>query len=169
MDCHSLLQDIFLIQALNPGLLNCRENACHMSYQHGSITVRYYFYVAVLDHTRHPRNIINILYVQFSCSVVSDSLQPHGPQHTRLPCPLPSLRVYSNSCPIESVMPSSHLILCRPHLLLPSIFPSIRVFSNELALHIRWPKYCSFSFSLFSEYSGKVVVFSANPKDASSH
>ena len=49
---------------------------------------------------------------------------------------------------IESVMPSSHLILCRPLFLLPSIFPSIRVFSNESALHIRWPKYWSFSFNL---------------------
>ena len=48
---------------------------------------------------------------------------------------------------IEMVMPSSHLILCRPLLLLPSIFPSIRVFSNESALHIRWPKYWSFSFN----------------------
>ena len=52
-------------------------------------------------------------------------------------------------------MPSNHLILCRPLLLLPSIIPSIRVFSNELALHIRWPKYWSFSFSisLSNEYS----------------
>ena len=49
---------------------------------------------------------------------------------------------------IESVMPSNHLILCRPLLLLPSIFPSITVFSNESALHIRWPKYWSFSFSI---------------------
>ena len=49
---------------------------------------------------------------------------------------------------IESVMPSNHLILCRPHLLLPSVFPSIRVFSNESALRIRWPKYWSFSFSI---------------------
>ena len=57
---------------------------------------------------------------------------------------------------IESVMPSNHLILCRPFLLLPSIFPSIRTFSNELALHIRWPKYWSFSFSIIpsNEYSG---------------
>ena len=56
---------------------------------------------------------------------------------------------------IESVMPSSHLILCRPLLLLPSIFPSIRVFSNESVLHIRWPKYWSFSFSISpsNEYS----------------
>ena len=49
---------------------------------------------------------------------------------------------------IESVMPSNHLILYRPFLLLPSIFPSIRVFSNESALHIKWPKYWSFSFSI---------------------
>ena len=49
---------------------------------------------------------------------------------------------------IESVMPSNHLILCRPLLLVPSIFPSIRVFSNESALHIRWPKYWSFNFNI---------------------
>ena len=57
---------------------------------------------------------------------------------------------------IESVMGSNHLILCRPLLLLPSIFPRIRVFSNELALHIRWPKYWSFSFSISpsNEHSG---------------
>ena len=57
---------------------------------------------------------------------------------------------------IESVMPSNHLILCHPLLLPPSIFPSIRVFSNESALHIRWPKYCRFSFSISpsNEYSG---------------
>ena len=57
---------------------------------------------------------------------------------------------------IESVMPSNHLILCRPLLPLPSIFPSIRVFSNESALHIMWPKYWSFSFSISpsNEYSG---------------
>ena len=59
---------------------------------------------------------------------------------------------------IESVMPSNHLILCRPLLLPPSIFPSIRVFSSELVLHIRWPKYWSFSFSISpsSEYSGLI-------------
>ena len=59
---------------------------------------------------------------------------------------------------VESVMPSNHLILCRTLLLLPSIFPSIRVFSNESTLHIRWPKYWSFSFSSSpsSEYSGLV-------------
>ena len=59
---------------------------------------------------------------------------------------------------IESVMPSNHFILCHPLLLLPSIFPSIRVFSNESTLHIRWPKYWSFSFSISpsNEYSGLI-------------
>ena len=61
---------------------------------------------------------------------------------------------------IESMMPSNHLILCRPLLLLPSIFPSIRVFSNESVLHIRWPKYWSFSFSISpsNEYSGLISL-----------
>ena len=57
---------------------------------------------------------------------------------------------------IELVMPSNHLIVCHPLLLLPSIFPSIRVFSNESALHIRWPKYWSFSISPSNEYSGLI-------------
>ena len=59
---------------------------------------------------------------------------------------------------IESVMPSNHLILCRPLLLLPSVFPSIRVFSNESALHTRWPKYWSFSFNISpsNEHSGLI-------------
>ena len=59
---------------------------------------------------------------------------------------------------IKSVMPSNHLILCRPLLLLPSIFPSTRVFPNESVLHIRWPKYWSFSFSIgpSNEYSGLI-------------
>ena len=59
---------------------------------------------------------------------------------------------------IESVMPSNHFILCHPLLLLPSIFPSIRVFSSESVLHIRWPKYWSFSFSINPsyEYSGLI-------------
>ena len=59
---------------------------------------------------------------------------------------------------IEPVMPSNRLIFCHPHLLLPSIFPSIRVFSNDSALHIRWPKYWSFSFSIspFNEHSGLI-------------
>ena len=59
---------------------------------------------------------------------------------------------------IQSVMPSNHLVLCQPLLLLPSIFPTIRVFSNESVLHIRWPKYWSFSFNISppNEYSGLI-------------
>ena len=83
--------------------------------------------------------------VCLSHSVVSDSLRLHGLQNARPPCPSPTPRAYSNSC--LSVMPSNHLILCRPLLLPPSVFPSIRVFSTESVLHIRWPKYWSFSFS----------------------
>ena len=95
--------------------------------------------------------------VQFSRSVMSDSLRPHGMQHARLPCPSPTpslLKLRS----IESVMPSNHLILCCPLLLPPSIIPSIRVFSNESALRIRWPKYWSFSFNISpsNEYSGLI-------------
>ena len=85
--------------------------------------------------------------VQFSRPVVSDSLRPHESQHARLPCPSPSPGVHSNTS-IELVMPSSHLILCRPLFLLPPIPPSIRVFSNGSTLRFRWPKYWSFSFSI---------------------
>ena len=88
---------------------------------------------------------------------MSNSLRPHGLQQARPPCPSPTpglLKLMS----IESVMPSNHLILCRPLLPLPSIFPSIRVFSNESILCIRWPKYWSFSFSISpsNEYSGLI-------------
>ena len=94
--------------------------------------------------------------VQFSRSVVSDSLRPPGLQHARLPCPSPTPGAYSNSTSIESVMPSNHLILCRPFLFLPSILPSIRVFSNDSVLRIRWPKYWSFNISPSNEYSGLI-------------
>ena len=78
-------------------------------------------------------SVIQFSSVQFSCSVVSDSLQPHGLQHARPPCPSPTPKLMC----IESVMPSSHLILCHPLLFLPPIPPSVRVFSNESALHMR--------------------------------
>ena len=91
--------------------------------------------------------ILQFNSVQFSCSVKSDSLRPHEPQHAGLPVhhQLPDLPKLMS---VELVMPSNHLILCRPLLLLPSIFPGIRVFSNESALHIRWPTYWNFSFSI---------------------
>ena len=85
--------------------------------------------------------------VQFSCSVVSDSLRPHESQHARPPCPSPTPGVYSNSCP-SSRWCHPAIIFCCPLLLLPPIPHSIRVFSNESTLHIRWPKYWSFSFTI---------------------
>ena len=86
----------------------------------------------------------------FSRSVTSDSLQPHGLQHARLPSPSPTPGARSLMS-IKSVMPSNHLTVCRPPLLPPSIFPSIWVFFKESVLHIRWLKYWSFSPS--NEYS----------------
>ena len=95
--------------------------------------------------------------VVVSCSVVSDSLQPTD-------CSTPGFLVLhhllelAQTHVIDLVMPSSHLILCRPLFLLPSAFLSIRVFSNESALCIRWPKNWSFSFSISpsNEYSGLI-------------
>ena len=99
--------------------------------------------------------ILKMVSVQFSLSVVSDCLWPHGQQHARPPCPSPTPTVYPNSCPL---MPPSYFILCRLLLLPPSIFPSIRFFSNESVLRIRWPKYWSFSFNISpsNEYLGLI-------------
>ena len=88
-----------------------------------------------------------VLSVQFSCSVMSDSLRPHEPQHSRTPCPINNSQSLPKPMSIELVMPSNHLILCHPLLLLPSVFPSIRVFSNESALCIKRSKCWSFSFN----------------------
>ena len=92
---------------------------------------------------------------QFSCSVMSNFVTPWTAARQTFLFSTNSqslLKLIS----IESGMPSNHLILCRPLLLSPSVFPSIRVFSNELALHIRWPKYWSFSFNISpsNEHSG---------------
>jgi len=93
--------------------------------------------------------------VQFSRSVMSDSLQPHESQHARPLCPSPTPGVHSDSRPSTS----SHLILCHPLLLLPSIPPSIRVFSNESSLLMRWPKYWSFSFSIIPSKEIPGLIF----------
>ena len=104
------------------------------------------------------RHFKKLHLVQFSHSVMSDSLRPHELQHARPPCPSPTPGVHPNLTSVESVMPSNHLILCHPLLLLPSIFPSNSVFPNESALCIRWPKYWSFSFSISpsDEHSGLI-------------
>ena len=103
--------------------------------------------------------------VSFSCCCFSFSqscptlCNPNGLQHAKLPCPSQSPREsLFKLMSIESVMACNHLILYHPLLLLPSIFPSIMVFSSESALHIRWSKYWSFSFSISAsnEYSGLI-------------
>ena len=93
------------------------------------------------------KTISPCLFVLFSCSVVSDSLRPRELQQPGFSV-LHCLPQFAQTPVHESVMPSHHVILCRPLLLLPSVFPSIRVFSNESALRIRWPEYWSFSFSV---------------------
>ena len=92
-------------------------------------------------------------------SVVSNSLQPHEPQHTRPPCLSPTSGAYPNSCPL-SWWCHPTISSCRPLFLLPSLFPSIRVFSNESVLRIRWPEYWSFSFSISpcDEWSGLISL-----------
>ena len=93
--------------------------------------------------------------VQFSCSDVSDSLRPPW---TIVLQAITNSRSLLKLMSIELVMPPNHLILCHPLLLPPSIFPSIREFSNESVLHIRWPKFWSFSFNISpsNEYSGLI-------------
>ena len=88
---------------------------------------------------------------------MSDSLQPHEPQHSRPPCLSPTPRVHPNPCPLSRRCHPT-ISSCHPLLLLPSIFTSIRVFSNESAVCIRWPKYWSFSFNISpsNEHSGLI-------------
>ena len=103
-------------------------------------------------------SVDDILYIsQFSSFTQSCPTLCSPKDCSRLPCPSPTHGAYSNSS-IELVIPSNHLILCRPLLLLPSVLSSIKIFSSESVLHIRWPKYWSFNFSISpsSEYSGLI-------------
>ena len=95
--------------------------------------------------------------VQFSPSVMADSVTPWTTAH-QVPLSITNSWSLLKLMSTELVIPSNPLILCHPLLHLPSIFPITRVFSNESALHIRWPKYWSFSFSisLSNEYSGLI-------------
>ena len=95
--------------------------------------------------------------VQFSRSIVSESLWSHGLQQTGLPCSSLSPGVCSNSCPLSQWCHPT-ISSCRPLHLLPSTFHSIKIFSNESVLRIRWPKFWSFTFSISSsnEYSGMI-------------
>ena len=91
--------------------------------------------------------LATIWFSQFSRSVVSKSLQPHGLQHTRLPCPSPNSELAQTHIHrVRDAIQPSHPLSSL--LFLPSNFPSVRVFSNESTFHMRWPKYWSFSFSI---------------------
>ena len=92
----------------------------------------------------------------------------HESQRARPPCPSPTPRVHSNTS-IKSVMPSSHLILCRPLFLLPPVPPSIKVFSNESTLRMRWPKYRSFSFSIIPSKEHPGLIFRMDWLDLLDH
>ena len=113
--CHTLLQGIFPTERSNPGLPHCWHNLYHLSHQ----------------GTEPPRSVH---------SVMSDSASPWTAA-CQASLSITSSQTLLVLMSVELVMPSNHLILCRPLLLLPSISPSIRVFSNESVLCIRWPKY----------------------------
>ena len=101
---------------------------------------------------------VKSISVQFGHSILSHSLQPWTAAR-QASLSITNSRSLLKLMSSETVMPSNHLILCCPLLLLPSIFPRFRVFSNESALHMRWPKYWSFSFSISpsNEYSGLIA------------
>ena len=134
MDCGSFLQVIFLTQGSNPHLLHL---LCLLHWQAGSLP---------LSYQGSPTNAYQFSSVQ-SLSHVSLFATPWTAARQASLC-ITNSQSLLKLMSIESVMSSNHLILCYPLLLLRSIFPSIRVFSNESVLHIRWPKYWSFSFSI---------------------
>ena len=133
--CHFLLQGIFLTQGSNPGILNCRQILYCLSHQGITTTT----IIALI------KKWLTFTSVQFSHSVVSDSLQPSGLQHTRLPCPSPTTWVYSNSCPLHW--------LCHP-----TISASVILFSSCLQ---SLPASGSFQMSQFFPSGGQNIEVSA--------
>ena len=143
---------------IKPHFLHCRWMLYHWTTGEApdiyNINIHMYTYthtyINVYTHT-------HVYIYQFSQSVVSDSLWPHGLTCARPPCPAPTPRACSNPCP-SSWWCHPTISSCYPLLLLPSFFPSIRVFPKESVLCIRWPKYRSFSFSISpsNEYSGLI-------------
>ena len=124
----------------------------------GRLSIKHQLHIMTAEVSK--KRILNVktdssLLLLFGCSVLSDSLWPHGLQHAKLPCLPPCPGACSNSCPLSRWCHPTISSSVIPLLLLPSICPSIRVFSSESALHIRWPDYWSFSFSisLSNEYS----------------
>ena len=109
-----------------------------------------WFFEEILQQNRRKYS------VQFNRLVMSISLWPHGLQHTRLPCPSPTPRAYSNSCSSSWWCLSTFSSSVVPFFSHLQSFPSIRVFSNESVLRFRWPKYWNFSISSSKEYSGLI-------------
>ena len=159
LPCAGLCQNFSnLVQHNHEGLNYCpsldsvegRARRANWVWEASALLLEYYFQSSssrILSAWTATQSSHGHLLLLFSRSVVSNSLQPHELQHTRLHCPSSSSRICLLMS-IELVMPPNHLILCYSLLLLPSIFPSIRIFSNESTLCIRWPKYWSFSFSI---------------------
>ena len=147
MGCHFPLQGIFPTQGSNLGHPHCRQTLHRLSHQ-GSP----YHDLS----TENNRTVTKVSSVQL-LSCVRLFVTPWTRAH-QASLSITNSRSLLKLISIESVMPSNHLILCRPLLLLPSIFPSIRVFFNESVLRIRWPKYWSFSFNISpsNEYSGLI-------------
>ena len=107
------------------------------------------FFVVIVIYFLSPNLCADVFSsILFSCSVVSNSLRPHELQHARPLCPLPMLGVHPNSCPSSQWCHPAISSSVIPFSSCPPIPPSIRVFSNESTLHMRWPKYWSFSFSI---------------------
>ena len=103
-------------------LIHCLWLICYTAWEYNYISLP----LKSSTQTSHTETLhSSSSSVQYSHSVVSNSLRPHGLQHTRPPCPSPTPGVYSNSCPLSRWCHPNHLILCRPLLLLPSIFPNI--------------------------------------------
>ena len=121
-----------------------------------SLSVRWYG--KNLNNFFGQANINKVPSVQFSCSIVSDSVTPWRGASLSITNSQSLLKLLSS----ESVRPSNHLILYRSLLLWPSIFPSIKVFSNESVLRIRWPKYWNFSFSISPSDAIVIIVWGRN-------
>ena len=116
----------------------------------------FFFHHCLILLSVHALHMFQFSSIQFSRSVVSDFLQPHGLQHARPPCPSPAPRVYSDSCPVSRWC---HPTISSFVIPFPPIFiPSIRVFSNESVFRIKWPNYWGFSFNIspFNEHPGPI-------------
>ena len=159
----SLLQGIFPTKGSNPGLLHCRWILYQLSHK-GSPRILVWVTYAFSSGSSWPMNkgflhCRRILFLKLFVLIGGEFSSVLSLSHVQLfvtpwiAAHQASLSITNSQSSlkltsIESVMPSSHLILCHPHLLLPPIPPSIRVFSNESTLHMKWPKYWSFSFSI---------------------